>query len=162
MEQYILIHAATWLLNQAAKKDKADDPWPAQRRLVELRELLDQQPELEAGGSLRPMSTERSESMSKVNHNTEGEDIFEDAPMNPEALLSDVEAAMLQCHPNSDTHFCIFAEKGEIFCRPKRDTPPKTTIIAEITQKDIREGLRPAHWNRLGDVLVKIKKAGKL
>lgn len=53
MNQGLLIVKAAYLINQASERTAAGFPKLAEARLVELRELLNNQPKLEAGGANR-------------------------------------------------------------------------------------------------------------
>lgn len=54
MKEFELINRAATLINKASVLAGQGKPSKAQLHLVELRELLNEQHELEAGGSLRP------------------------------------------------------------------------------------------------------------
>lgn len=57
MEQTLLIDEVSKLINQASERAGAGFPNQARARLVKLRELLNDQPELEAGGACKLRGT---------------------------------------------------------------------------------------------------------
>lgn len=82
--------------------------------------------------------------------------------MNPGQLINLAEMAILQAAQATAFRWIIVIRHKRILCIPKRGHIAEETVIMELTQEQVRDGLTIDGWNTLGHSLTKYWKEQSL